>query len=86
MLAAKFAGANLLWGTHAPSRALLGALAEKPFRWMKKKDDLRENAQISTRGACAPRIGRDPFDSLRASCASLPRYFSMKLMSPLRST
>jgi hypothetical protein len=53
---------------------------------MKKKDDLREGAQISTRGACAPRLGRDPFDLLRASCASLPRYFSMKLMSPLRST
>jgi len=62
MLAAKFTGANLLWGAHAPSRALLGALAEKPFRWMKKKDDLREGAQISRRGACAPRIGGDPFD------------------------
>ena len=28
---------------------------------MKKKDDLREGAQISTRGACAPRIGGAPF-------------------------
>ena len=75
MLAAKFAGANLLWGAHAPSRALLGALAEKPFRWMKKKDDLREGAQISTRGACAPPIGRAPFDFALGELRVSPSLF-----------
>jgi hypothetical protein len=32
-----------------------------PSSGWKKKDDLRDGAQIRTRGGCAPRIGRDPF-------------------------
>ena len=40
------------WGAHAPSRALFGALAEKPPFALKEIS--REGAGNSTRVACAP--------------------------------
>ncbi len=51
----------IIRGTHAPSRAALGALAERIFIACSCPQLFGEGAEKSTRGACAPRNSRRIF-------------------------